>query len=93
MTATLRDTPQLMVHPDRLLPADPAVRQIARRLYEQVRDLPIISPHGHVDPRLLLDDAPFRDPAELFVSPTTTSPGCCTPRGCPSRPSASVKDR
>src|SRR4051812_24090326 len=69
MTATLRDTPRLTVHPDRLLPADPAVRAIARRLYEQVRDLPIISPHGHVDPRLLFDDAPFHDPAELFVSP------------------------
>src|SRR3954471_19825302 len=69
MTATLRDTPRLTVHPDRLLPTDPAGRQIARRLYEQVRDLPIISPHGHVDPRLLFDDAPFRDPAELFVSP------------------------
>ncbi|WP_028044877.1 glucuronate isomerase [Cellulomonas sp. URHE0023] len=69
MTATLHDTPRLTVHPDRLLPADPVVRAIARRLYEQVRDLPIISPHGHVDPRLLFEDAPFRDPAELFVSP------------------------
>src|SRR6478752_9598455 len=69
MTATLRDTPQLIVHPDRLLPADPAVRQIARRLYESVRDLPVISPHGHVDPRLLLDDAPFPDPATLLITP------------------------
>jgi glucuronate isomerase len=34
-----------------------------------VRDLPIISPHGHVDPRLLVDDAPFADPASLFVTP------------------------
>ena len=69
MTATLRDLPQLSLHPDRLLPADPAVRDIARRLYQAVRALPIISPHGHVDPRLLLDDVPFRDPAQLFVSP------------------------
>ena len=38
-------------HPDRLLPADPGVRAVARRLYDAVRDLPIISPHGHVDPR------------------------------------------
>ena len=46
--------PALIRHPDRLLPAEPAVRGIARRLYDAVRDLPIISPHGHVDPRVLL---------------------------------------
>jgi glucuronate isomerase len=28
-------------------------------LYEAVRELPVISPHGHVDPQLLLDDEPF----------------------------------
>jgi glucuronate isomerase len=59
----------LTVHPDRLLPAEPEVRTIARRLYEAVRDLPIVSPHGHVDPRILLDDAPFTDPASLLVQP------------------------
>jgi len=59
----------LALHPDRLLPADPAVRGIAPRLYAAVRDLPIISPHGHADPRMLLDDVPFRDPAQLFVTP------------------------
>jgi glucuronate isomerase len=57
------------VHPDRLLPAEPGERAIARRLYEAVRDLPVISPHGHVDPRLLLDDEPFPDPATLLVTP------------------------
>ncbi|MEE1650441.1 glucuronate isomerase [Brachybacterium sp. J144] len=56
-------------HPDRLLPADPAVREIARGLYEQMKDQPIVSPHGHVDPRLLLDDEPFRDPTSLFITP------------------------
>ena len=59
----------LSLHPDRLLPVDPAVRDIARRLYKGVRDLPIISPHGHVDPTILLEDAPFANPAELFVTP------------------------
>jgi len=59
----------LRLHPDRLLPADPGVRAIARRLYAAVRELPVISPHGHVDPRLLLDDEPFRDPASLLVTP------------------------
>jgi glucuronate isomerase len=56
-------------HPDRLLPAEPGVRDIARRLYEAVRDLPILSPHGHVDARILADDVPFADPATLFVTP------------------------
>jgi glucuronate isomerase len=59
----------LTLHPDRLLPADPGVRSIARRLYQEVRDRPIISPHGHVDPRLILDDRPFADPTSLFIQP------------------------
>lgn len=53
---------------DRLLPIDPAARAVARRLYEAVVDAPILSPHGHVDPRLLLDDAPFADPVDLLVT-------------------------
>ena len=59
----------LTAYPDRLLPADPGVRAIARRLYQATRDLPVISPHGHVDPRLLLADEPFGDPAGLLVTP------------------------
>jgi glucuronate isomerase len=59
----------LCLSPDRLLPADPSTRAVARRLYAAVSDLPVVSPHGHVDPRLLLDDVPFRDPASLFVTP------------------------
>ncbi|HEX4444901.1 MAG TPA: glucuronate isomerase [Galbitalea sp.] len=58
-----------MRHPDRLLPADPATRDIARRLYEAVSDAPILSPHGHVDARQLASNRPFADPAELFVTP------------------------
>ncbi|MCA1192566.1 glucuronate isomerase [Saccharopolyspora sp. 6V] len=59
----------LAPHPDRLLPSDPVQRPIARRLYEHVRDLPLISPHGHVDPELLAADRPFADPAALLVTP------------------------
>lgn len=59
----------LTPHPDRLLPADPGVRSLARDLHEAVRDLPIVSPHGHVDPRILLDDLPFADPTSLFIQP------------------------
>ncbi|MCX7521809.1 glucuronate isomerase [Microbacterium sp. STN6] len=57
----------LALDPDRLLPADPATRDVARGLYESVASLPILSPHGHVDPALLLNDTPFGDPAELFI--------------------------
>ena len=60
---------ELAPHPDRLLPADPAERRIARRLYDGVRDLPLISPHGHVDPALLAADRAFDDPASLLVTP------------------------
>lgn len=55
--------------PDRLLPAEPGLRAIARRLHDAVRDLPVLSPHGHVDARVLADDVPFTDPASLFVTP------------------------
>jgi glucuronate isomerase len=61
---------KLTLHPDRILAADPAVRQIARELYESVADLPIISPHGHVDSYLFADPgAAFGSPAELFIIP------------------------
>jgi glucuronate isomerase len=59
----------LEVHPDRLLPADPGVRAIARRLYDHVCRLPVIAPHGHVDPDVLLDNQPFPDPTTLLVTP------------------------
>jgi len=63
------ETAPLTLHPARLLPADPGVRSIALRLHEAVRDRPIISPHGHVDPRLLLEDKPFTDPTSLLLQP------------------------
>ena len=55
--------------PDRLFPAEPAVRDVARKLYGSVKGLPIVSPHGHTDPRWYAEDAPFPDPARLFVVP------------------------
>ena len=57
------------LHPDRLFPAEPATRAIARRLYAEVRTLPIISPHGHTDPRWFAVNEPFRDPASLLLTP------------------------
>ncbi|MCP2030266.1 glucuronate isomerase [Okibacterium sp. HSC-33S16] len=58
---------KLQLDPDRLFPVDPSTRSIARALYEQVESLPIISPHGHVDPAILVEDQQFPDPAELFI--------------------------
>ena len=59
----------LELHPDRLFPADPATRDLARRLYASIRDLPIVSPHGHTDPQWFADDAPFPNPAALLITP------------------------
>ncbi|MEP1352711.1 MAG: glucuronate isomerase [Tateyamaria sp.] len=54
---------------DRLFPPDPGTRAIARDLYAQIKHLPIISPHGHTDPRWFAENAAFANPAELFVTP------------------------
>ncbi|MEO8485095.1 MAG: glucuronate isomerase [Betaproteobacteria bacterium] len=59
----------LAPHPDRLFPAEPAVRALARALYATVKDLPIVSPHGHTDPRWFADDAPFEDASALLITP------------------------
>jgi len=59
----------LNLHPDRLFPADPATRDLARRLYAAVKDLPIVSPHGHTDPQWFADDAPFANASALFITP------------------------
>ncbi|MBE7955027.1 glucuronate isomerase [Microbacterium oxydans] len=60
---------ELSPHVDRLLPADPGVRELARRLYDAVAAAPILSPHGHVEAALLADDKPFPDPATLLITP------------------------
>jgi len=57
------------LHPDRLFPPDPAVRNIARDIYNHISDLPIISPHGHTDPEWFATNAPFPNPTELLVIP------------------------
>ena len=62
--------PKWHLPPDRYFDPDPAQRRFARELYESVADLPIISPHGHVDPRLFVDEeTTFGTPAELLIIP------------------------
>jgi len=57
------------LHPDRLFPSSSDVRPIARRLYSLVSDLPIVSPHGHTDPRWFAEDAAFSNATELLLTP------------------------
>ncbi|PYP98823.1 MAG: glucuronate isomerase [Gemmatimonadetes bacterium] len=59
----------MVLHEDRFFDPDPAVRRVARELYEETRRLPIVSPHGHVDPRILATNEPFAEPAALIVQP------------------------
>ena len=59
----------LTLHPDRLFPADEASRSVARALYAGVKDLPIVSPHGHTDPRWYAENEAFPDPSTLFIVP------------------------
>ena len=59
----------LELHPDRLFPAEPSTRAIARELYATVADLPIISPHSHVPPEWIAQDIPFTDPTSLLLTP------------------------
>ncbi|MGB1141119.1 MAG: glucuronate isomerase [Halioglobus sp.] len=58
-----------LLHPDRLFDTCPEQRAIARELYASVKDLPIISPHGHTDPTWFADNAPFANATELLVQP------------------------
>jgi glucuronate isomerase len=58
-----------MLNPLRLFPSDPAARSVAHKLYEVAKDLPIISPHGHTDPRWFAEDSHFPNPSALFIQP------------------------
>ncbi len=59
----------LKLHPDRLFPADPTTRDVARRLYAEIKDLPIVSPHGHTDPAWFATNELWANPAELLITP------------------------
>lgn len=58
-----------MLESMRLFPSEPAARAVAAKLYETVRNLPIISPHGHTDPAWFAKDEAFPNPAALFIQP------------------------
>ncbi len=61
---------KLTLSPDRFFSPDPGVRNLAVELYKNVKDLPLVCPHGHVDPQLFsVADASFGSPADLFIIP------------------------
>lgn len=59
----------LTLHPDRLFASDPVQRDIARALYATIADAPIVSPHGHTDPRWFADNQPWSDATTLLLQP------------------------
>src|SRR5687767_465544 len=59
----------LVLHEDRFFDPAPGARRIARALYDETRGLPLVCPHGHVDPALLAMDAPFPEPTALLLIP------------------------
>lgn len=62
-------TRSLRLNPDRLFNSDPVQLAVARELYAQVATLPIVSPHGHTDPRWFATDAPWSNATELLLAP------------------------
>ena len=59
----------MLLDDDRLFDAEPRARAIARELYAGIRDLPLVSPHGHTDPRWYAENERFPDPARLLIVP------------------------
>jgi len=60
---------KLKPHKDRLFPPDQSLREVAARLYTEIKGLPIISPHGHTDPRWFAENTAFANAHELLVAP------------------------
>ncbi|MEL6103530.1 MAG: glucuronate isomerase [Pseudomonadota bacterium] len=58
-----------MLHPERLLPADPTIRATAKTLYERVSDAPLVCPHGHCDASWFVEDQPFPNATDLLITP------------------------
>jgi len=59
----------LALHPDRLFSSDARVVEIARELYQEIKDLPIVSPHGHTDPSWFNENENFGNATDLLLKP------------------------
>ena len=60
---------ELLLSDDRLFPAEPSLRAVAREIYNHIRALPIYSPHGHTNPQWFADNVLPTDPVELLIVP------------------------
>ena len=68
-TAGRTSAAPLLLDENRFLDSDPSIRRAARALYDETRGLPLVCPHGHVEPRLLDADEPFPEPTALLLTP------------------------
>jgi len=59
----------MLLNEDRLFPSESSALNVARSLYAHIRNLPIVSPHGHTQAAWFASNDPFPDPATLFVQP------------------------
>jgi glucuronate isomerase len=67
---SFEEHPMLNLPEDRFFGPDPTQKEIALELYHLVAGLPIVSPHGHVDPRLFADENyTFGSPVEMLILP------------------------
>ena len=69
MDLTEFDMTSLKLDPDRALPFPTEQRSVAREIYGETKDLPLICMHGHVEAEVFADDVPFADPAQLLIVP------------------------
>ncbi len=67
--STASHVDSVALHEDRYFDPTPAVLNVARVLYEEIRTLPLICPHGHIDPRLLAENCAFPEPTSLIIIP------------------------
>jgi len=65
----MQNSSKLELHPERLFSSDKNVAKVAKALYEEIYDLPIISPHGHTDPRWFAENGNFGNATELLIKP------------------------
>jgi glucuronate isomerase len=62
-------TQALHLHEMRLFPSESSARRVCKRLYDHVKSLPIISPHGHTDPSWFAENKPFENATSLLLTP------------------------
>ena len=60
---------EFKLNEDRFFDPNHIIRNYAREIYQSIKNLPIISPHGHVDPIIFAENKPFPHPTQLFIVP------------------------